>query len=638
MKLKSLSITNFRSFKAATIEFDKYTSLVGPNGSGKSTVLMALNVLFRQKANVATDVQLLSEEDFHNKNTSEPIVIEATFTDIPGGAAKDLEHYVRHGQLVVKAKAEWHDEKKAAEVKFSGARRGMADFIKFFEQHKAGAKVKEILKPIYDGLLGKYPDLPKAASKDDMWSALRAYEDEDSHRGLCVLLDSDDQFFGFQGTGKLDPYLQWVYIPAVKDASSEQEEARDTALGQLLERTIRSKIDFSALTALEDQMRDKYQEILNTQKIALTAVSKSLETKLQTWAHADAKIELKWNFDPRKSVSLKPPFARADLGERSFLGDIRRMGHGFQRSFIVTLLQELAACNPGTAPSLLLGFEEPELYQHPPQARYLAVILEDMENSQVIVTTHSPYFVSGKGVENVRLVRWDTDSDQSVVFSTTLKRLGERIGKALGEEPQSPTFVMATVQQIMHPSLSELYFSRLAVLVEGQEDVAFISTHLELYGLMKNFRKVGAHLIACGGKNSMSRPLAIACELGIPFFVVFDSDSDNSKEKDIKRNEKDNRCLLALCGCGSVDTSTSAGHAAENMIMWKNEIKKVVIEEITSEKWDKAWERMKSEYGPVSGKNEMRITATLESLYNEGAKSASLDGLCKKIIAWGSRH
>lgn len=634
MKLESLSIKNFRSFEDATIDFVNYTSLVGPNGSGKSTVLMALNVLFKHRANVATDTQTLTEEDFHNKKTSEPIVIEAVFADLSAGAEEDLKHYVRQGKLIIKAKAKWNAESKVAEVKHYGARLGMEVFKEFFEKHKEGAKV-DILKKIYEDLQKKCPELPKATSRDAKRDTLREYED--SHPDLCVLLDSEDQFFGIQGTGKIAPYLQWVYIPAVKDASSEQEEAKNTALGQLLERTIRAKVNFSDyIDPLEDELKEKYKQVLENHAHVLLDVSTALESKLRMWANPDARVKLSWNFDDQKSVKVMPPTAKADISEKHFLGDIRRMGHGLQRAFIVSVLQVLATASQETAPTLLLGFEEPELYQHPPQARYLAELLKDMENTQVIATTHSPYFVSGKGVENIRLVRYNEERDQSSVAYTTLSRLGKRIGKALGEEPQIPSYVMASVQQIMNPSLNELYFSRLAVLVEGPEDVAFISTHLELSGLMKEFRKVGAHLIACDGKTSMSRPLAIACELGIPFFVIFDSDPEQKTAHDTKRNIADNRCLLSLCGCGDVDPSSPTGHVANNMVMWKNAIKKEVVDDIGQEQWNKAWEKMKKQYGGISGKNEMLISSTLEHLYSANVSSEALNGLCKKIIACGS--
>jgi len=41
------------------------------------------------------------------------------------------------------------------------------------------------------------------------------------------------------------------------------------------------------------------------------------------------------------------------------------MGHGLQRAFIVSVLQMLAKSKQEKVPMLLLGFEEPEVYQHP---------------------------------------------------------------------------------------------------------------------------------------------------------------------------------------------------------------------------------------------------------------------------------
>jgi putative ATP-dependent endonuclease of OLD family len=72
MRIESVRIQNFRAFDDETIDFDDYTCLVGPNGGGKSTVLMALNVFFRYSMDVATNLVLLDEEDFHARDTSSP--------------------------------------------------------------------------------------------------------------------------------------------------------------------------------------------------------------------------------------------------------------------------------------------------------------------------------------------------------------------------------------------------------------------------------------------------------------------------------------------------------------------------------------------------------------------------------------
>ncbi|MDA3790547.1 MAG: AAA family ATPase [Desulfobacula sp.] len=59
MKIESLRIENFRSFKDETIRFDNYTCFIGANGSGKSTVLNALNVFFRQYKDNKIDLSIM---------------------------------------------------------------------------------------------------------------------------------------------------------------------------------------------------------------------------------------------------------------------------------------------------------------------------------------------------------------------------------------------------------------------------------------------------------------------------------------------------------------------------------------------------------------------------------------------------
>src|SRR5690606_7251213 len=108
-----------------------------------------------------------------------------------------------------------------------------------------------------------------------------------------------------------------------------------------------------------------------------------------------------------KSVAIQSPVVGIKRGEGEFRGSLSRMGHGLQSSYLLTLLQGLAASDAPDAPTLILGCEEPELYQHPPQARHLADVLVELSesNNQILVTTHSPMFVNGDGFENVCVVR-----------------------------------------------------------------------------------------------------------------------------------------------------------------------------------------------------------------------------------------
>lgn len=61
-----------------------------------------------------------------------------------------------------------------------------------------------------------------------------------------------------------------------------------------------------------------------------------------------------------------------------------------------------------------------------------------------------------------------------------------------------------------------MFFAGAPVLVEGLEDVSYITTELHLSGQWSEFRRLGCHLIPVNGKDKLIQPLAIALELGFP--------------------------------------------------------------------------------------------------------------------------
>lgn len=619
MRLESLTIQNFRSYEEETIQFGQYTCFVGPNGSGKSAVLAALNILFRN-ASAAFDVQRLSEQDFHNRNTKDPVVITATFQDLSKQAKSDLAAYVRHDRLVLSARAEFDDDTGSAEVQQHGQRYIISDFKDYFERDKGGALANE-LKEVYRKIRESYSELPNVWTKADMHAALREYEE--AHPELCTLEQSADQFYGWsRGVNRLASHFQWVFVQAVKDPQEEETEGRSTALGQLLARTVRSRVDFSdRLTELRRNTESMYETLLQEEQGVLKDLSDSLQTRLREWAHPTAKVLLRWASEPGKSVAIGEPMAKADIGEGQFLGDVARLGHGLQRTFLVTLLHVLAEHTPEGSPRLILGFEEPELYQHPPQARHLASTLETLarDDAQVIVTSHSPYFVSGRGFESVRMVRKARGGTQSRVAELGGDDLASSLTQALGSEPQKPSEVLAAVEQIMQPSQNELFFSRVPVLVEGPEDVAFLSTAFQIGDRWTDFRRLGCHFVVCGGKTNMSRPLAISNGLAIPAFVVCDGDTHQATEE--KNHRRDNECLLRLCGEAADHAWPEDTYWGDRIVIWKENLHRAVVAGISDPVWTEAVEAARQKYGlmgHVSEKNGLLISGALLELVAAG--------------------
>ncbi|WP_050983030.1 ATP-binding protein [Cupriavidus basilensis] len=444
MRIKSVHIKNLRTIKESLIELDDYICFVGPNGAGKSTVLCALNIFFRENEGSSTDISSLNIEDFHQKDTSEPIEVTVTFVDLGAEAQEDFKDYFRQGQLVASARAEFDPKTGRAEVKQYGQRLGMKEFMEYFRRQGDGAKAEE-LKQIYSTLRTQFPDLPKATSTSAMAEALKSYEA--ARPSECSLIRSEDQFYGAtkganQGANRIQRYLQWVYVPAVKDATTEQVEGKATALGKLLARTVRSKVNFTEqIATLAQQVREQYQALLNDSQSALDGISEALQQRLTQWAHPEASLLVTWQQDLAKSVRVEEPFAKIIAGEGAFKGELARFGHGFQRSFLLAILQELAKADSPSGPRLVLGCEEPELYQHPPQARYLAGVLTNLsENgSQILVTTHSPLFVAGESFESVRLIRRDIATKASHATQPSVVEIGKRFAEITGSKPALPS-------------------------------------------------------------------------------------------------------------------------------------------------------------------------------------------------------
>jgi predicted ATP-dependent endonuclease of OLD family len=635
MRLSKVEIENFRSISKEEIYIDNYSCLVGPNGTGKSNILNALNVFFHNN-DVNFNVSTLSKEDFFNKVTKDPIKITLEFENLNEEARGDFKAYYRNGKLRIIAKAVWDENRLNADVKHYGERYVMKDFAKYFRADKNGAYAKD-LKDIYSDLRKEYDDLPKVTTKGDMKNALREFEE--NHTELCELMESEDQFYGIsRGANKLEKYIQWVYIPAVKDAATEQEEERTAALKQLLDRTIRSKIDFSdSLTELEETIESEYKDIINKESEVLEGLSLDLQTRLREWSHPGTKLDLNWYYDPDKSIAINEPIAKISIGEDNFIGEISRSGHGLQRSFIIAILQELAMGDDEETPTLILGFEEPELYQHPPQARHIQRVLENLanNNSQIILATHSPYFVSSDGFESIRKFTKNRVTNETVISQTKIKNVSELIGGALEDTPPTPSTMTAKIEQIMQPSQNELYFTSIAILVEGVEDIAYITTHLLYTEKWQLFRRYGCHFIVCEGKTNLSRPLAIAKSLDIPVFVVFDADSDKKKNEEKEKNIRDNTCILNLLGIDEFDPLPNVNYWNNNVLMWSTNIGKEIKQEYGSVDWDSEFNQFINENNFSNlraSKNSYVLNRFINSKYVSGWRSELLEQLSKNII------
>lgn len=622
------------------IELDDYTAFVGPNGAGKSTVLCALNVFFRDTESSPTNLSSLDQEDFHNNDTSDPIEITVTFCDLNDAAKDDFSAYCRNDELVVTAKAEFDSVLRRADVKQFGQRLGMQEFAAFFKLDGDKAPAKQ-LQGIYEALRSKFPDLPSASSTDARKQALRTYEGE--RPDLCVLIPSEDQFYGFsKGANRLAKYIQWVYVPAVKDATTENMESKGSALGKILARTVRSKVNFSEkIDELKSEAVSQYSKLLDSQQSVLSDLSSSLSTKLSQWAHPGARARLEWAEDPKGSIRVDEPVAKIIAGEGHWEGELARLGHGLQRSYLLALLQELVSTDDSDAPRLILACEEPELYQHPPQARHLAGVLQGLseQNSQILITTHSPQFVSGRAFEHVRLVNRNAATSRSSVNFTSASAISEALAEATKEKPIPVSAELARLNQALQVQLNEMFFTPFIVFVEGVEDVAYLTSWLILTKRWDEFRAVGGHLIPVNGKDKLIEPLIVSKQLSIPSFVMFDADGNKTKDSERKQHARDNSALLRIVGGDADVPFPENAIIAKDHAVWPHNLGAQLKSKADNGLWDKCYTDATKGLGNPEGsyaKNILHIGHHLSAMRDGGAEFADLDDVCGAIIALGN--
>ena len=140
----------------------------------------------------------------------------------------------------------------------------------------------------------------------------------------------------------------------------------------------------------------------------------------------------------------------------------------------------------------------------------------------------------------------------------------------------------AKIHQELQPAINEIFFSHAIVLVEGLEDAAYIKSCLILEEMWDEFRKLGLHIVPAGGKSHILQPLAVLLELGVPCFVIFDSDGHDQDHDHRIKHEQDNRGILNLCGLTAESAMPVDSLWHPSCVAWKSEMGKILDEDFAT--------------------------------------------------------
>lgn len=554
MKIKSIHVKNFRCLKDVFLLCDNLTVLVGRNGAGKSCLLKALNFFYN--TNIEVD-----ERDYYNNDISEDISITVNFSDLTELEKKLSKPYLEGDELSIEKVITYAPSRPTQ--KYYGTRYQNPEFEAF---RNAGGSD---LRREYNKLTEKdeYEEFPPYQNKDLSEEILKEWEL--SNKDKCKRFRDDGQFFGFQNVGKhrLEKYTKFIQIPAVQEASEEGVEQRGSIFEEIMEIVVKSTLATNEeLIKLEMETQQKYKELIDPSKNKnLKDLEKNL-TKTLFYYVPDSGVRIQWIEE--EGFKLGVPRAYVTLKEGGYYNTVDRCGHGLQRAYILSLFQQLALIQASASlesegtnesskmnlPSLIIGIEEPELYQHPDRIRYFAQTLLQLssrgikgtiENIQVIHSTHSPLMVDFLRFNQLRIFRKikaaEEDKPNKTVITCTNLAQVSRFVESAKELPQNTVSDEALRQRLislMTPWMNEGFFAKLVVLVEGIKDRALVLGEAQTRNL--DFESMGINVIPCSGKNSMTEAIAIYKCLEIPTYVVWDS--DEGEEEGISANKNILRC------------------------------------------------------------------------------------------------
>lgn len=664
MIICSVRIQNFCCLLDANLDCEPLTALVGRNGCGKSSVLRGLELFY-------TPSPRFGSEDFYNRDTSRDIEITVTYSDLNDEAKDRFAPYLDSDMLTVTRVLSLATGKPSA--KYYGVRLQAPEF----EPVRTATSATGI-RDHYNELRidPRYGDLPTIRSKDAALIALNDWEQ--AHPENCRRLRDSGQFFGFSevAQGYLGRYTRFLLIPAVRDAAEDASDSRGSSITELMDLVVRSTLaSREDVTAFKADFQRQYEELMDPMKLPeLRALENRLNSTLGTFV-PDGHVSLNWS--SADQIDIPMPRATVGLVEDGYKAEVARTGHGLQRAFVLSLLQNLAFAqipasvlpssngtsesNPRTPvegapasepvfayPDLILGIEEPELYQHPNRQRHLASVLLKLANgmipgivhrTQVLYGTHSPLFVGLDRFDQIRVLRKaDHQPELPRVTEVTHVR-GHEIAAELhaantcssGEGGRREEYtwdsLRARLQPIMTPWMNEGFFADLAVLVEGEEDRAAILGMAHFLG--HELESLGISLIPCGGKSNLDRPLLIFQRFGIATYVVWDGDDGKVEGR------TDNRRLLYLLQAHVEDFP--ATQVADKFTCFAKNLQCTVRHEIGESNFDRLLAKCQRELGMTKDatKNPGLIKRVFQYAASDGLTSVTLQSTVKRIVSLG---
>ena len=392
MKIDKIKITNFRSYQdEIVIDLDDLNVFVGKNDIGKSTVLEALDIFFNENKGVIK----LDKDDVNKKSKNEgntEIRIGLVFSKLPNTLTIDATNPT---SLV--------DE-------YLLTQEGRLEITKKYPnagKEKIFIKAHHPTNPDCAGLLlKKNADLKKILTANNI-------DCEDKTKNAEIRKSIWNHYSD-------NLQLEEVEIELAKeDAKNTWTQLKSYMPLYSLFQSDRKNSDGDS--EVQNPMKLAVQEILKDQRLmdSLNDVTSEVEAKLNQVV--GKTLEKLNEMNPEIADSLTPVIPSPDslkwvdvFKSVSITGDedipINKRGSGVKRLILLNFFRAEAERrqNENNVPSIIYAIEEPETSQHPNHQRKLIeafIELSQSENTQILLTTHSPSIVRLLEFDHIKLIK-----------------------------------------------------------------------------------------------------------------------------------------------------------------------------------------------------------------------------------------
>lgn len=537
MKLDYFKIKGFRRILETEVKFGDATFLIGENNVGKSSVLKALEAYF-------THSHAPDEEDFFKVEEtgyqSDEIVLEGKLIDLPE-EARDWRGFKNriHSEIIndrnslciyyrktynrrIKNSSEVVREMKCFEMVRLPEYETCNTLNDFIERGISEELIMELFPTTAREKKIPSKEIENLGLISEIWQDNEGESKWDSNPGgiegnisnrlpKFLLIPAEDKIEDIEDKKGVLQVTMKKLFEEVRDASPNYKEAKHY-------------LDLLAAELDPSNGEQEFSKMIGGINEFISSIFTDTKLHITTILSDATSIQPTFQIEMSSNVKTKP----------------ERQGMGSIRSTVFALLryrENFAERKKETGEqirTLIIGFEEPEMYLHPNAASLMRDTIYELatsSNSKIICTTHSPYMIDlSKKIDS-------NDYPSQVLNLFKLKTNGELNCKVCVSTPFNTSEAYQQLQADdkdyikfilkIDDYIAKVFFCKKVIIIEGDtEEIILKETVRRLPFEKKILFLADFQIVKARGKATIISLIKYLKVLSIMPFVIHDNDTD----------------------------------------------------------------------------------------------------------------